>query len=73
MSFHFRSAAVSDFAGKQVKVAKVETLYCDSDSEGEQYVRQLVVYEADGELASEVIEVRESKALKEGDVITLPE
>lgn len=73
MSFHFRAASVEDFAGQQVKVFKAETIYCDSTHDGEQYVRQVVVYEHDGELAADVIEVRESLALKEGFILTLPE
>jgi hypothetical protein len=73
MSFHFRAAEVSDFAGMQVKVVKAEVLYCDSTHEGEQYVRQLVVYEFEGQLASDIIEVKESLMLKEGDTFVLPE
>jgi hypothetical protein len=73
MSFHFRAVQPSEFAGKQVKVEKAEILFSDSDSQCEMYVRQLVVYSYEGELAADLIEVKESLKLHEGDSFVLPE
>jgi hypothetical protein len=73
MSFHFRATNVSDFLGKEVQVVKTEVLSSDSDSVGEYYYRQLVVYACSDELASDIIEVKEDELKKEGDKFILSE
>jgi hypothetical protein len=73
MSFKFRRAEVAEFAGQQVRVARADTLYRNWESStGEKYIRQAVVYEHEGQLAADVIEIREHLELKEGDYFTLP-